>query len=382
MRIALIIERLDPESGGAERYAFDLSARLASAGHDVSVICASTANPPPGVSVVPVPVPPLPRAVSSILFARASGAAARSCGFDIVHALMKSFGMNVFHPHTGSHLASVENAISTSNSPFMRSMRRLLKAMSLKQKAFRAIEAEQYSMPPPGLFVAVSRMVMRDMTRLHGVNPSRIRIIPNGVDCRRFAPAQEVERREIRAGFGLGDGDFAILFAAHNFRLKGLGTLIEAAGLLRARAGKNVILLVAGAGRAGPFLEHAERTLPGRVRFLGGIRDMPRFYRAGDLFVLPTFYDPCSLTVLEAMACGIPAVTSSRNGASELFGEEGSGWILGDPSDAEGLAGIMEPFLDSAYAESVSARVREIALGSDWEGNFRSILGVYGEVAR
>ncbi len=382
MRVAIAIERFAPLAGGAERYACDLAGHLASRGHIVTAICRSAQDPPPGVSVAIVRVPPLPRALGAFVFARGVAAAARAGGFEIVHAMMKSFGMNVFHPHTGSHAASVKCAVETSRSPVVRALRRAWKRASPKQIAFRMIERSQYAMPPPGLFVAVSRMVMSDMVGLHGVDPARIRVVYNGVNPGMFSPASEAERARARAGMALSRGDFAVTFAARNFRLKGLRTLLDAARILADRTGIRPVILAAGGDRSGPFEAQARAAgLGGTVRFLGPVSDMQGFYRAGDLFVLPTFYDPCSLTVLEAMACGSPAITSGRNGAAELFGGSGRDFVLANPADADALAGMIAKFADPGFRKSASDACRGIAASASSAENFRRIEAVYEEVA-
>jgi UDP-glucose:(heptosyl)LPS alpha-1,3-glucosyltransferase len=83
-----------------------------------------------------------------------------------------------------------------------------------------------------------------------------------------------------------------------------------------------------------------------RVIFAGPTADTYGFYRAGDFFVLPTYHDPCSLVVLEALAMGLPSVTTVQNGACEVIEEGRHGYVLKDPGDVEGLAAAMRQLLD------------------------------------
>jgi UDP-glucose:(heptosyl)LPS alpha-1,3-glucosyltransferase len=380
MKVALLIERFDPIAGGAEGYAHHFSAFLAREGHLVDVLCLTADHPPPNVNVRILPVLRLPLGLGVLGFARACRKVVAREGYDVVHGLMKCYGMNVFHPHTGSHSASVAASLQASR-PLSRAFRTLAKTLSIKQAVFRHIENRQYALEPPGLFVAVSARVRDDMVRLHGVAPNRIRTIANGVDLRRFNPKGSQDPAWLRAEWKVENGNLAILFAAHNFRLKGLETLLRALPLLPKESGARARVVVAGRDRPGPFLRLAGRLgIASQVHFAGPLPDMPAAYRAADLFVLPTYYDPCSLTVLEAMATATPVLTSARNGASELF-EHRRDWILPDPADAADLARLMAPFFDDETRSRAGADALAAAAELDEEDAFRKMLDVYREVA-
>src|SRR4030043_243083 len=194
----------------------------------------------------------------------------------------------------------------------------------------------------------ISEMVYRDMSDYYGIPANRIAVIYNGVDIERFHPRNKKYREGIRSQYGLGSEDLLLLFVSHNFRLKGLRYLIRALALIK-RKRENVKLLVIGRDRAEPYRRAAKKLgCEENVLFTGGVRDLERYYASADILVHPTFYDPCSLVVLEALASGLPVVTSRPNGASELLDDGRDGILLDDPADAAEFLARVEPLLDPA----------------------------------
>src|SRR5262249_9132616 len=135
------------------------------------------------------------------------------------------------------------------------------------------------------------------------------------------------------------------VFVAMNYRLKGLEPLLHAVRLLPGDSPFR--LLIAGSPRTDSFERLARRlNVSDRVRFLGYCSDTRNCYFAADFLVHPTFYDPFSLVVLEALACGLPVVTSRYNGASELLNPPREGYVIDDPHDYERLAWCLAQLLD------------------------------------
>ena len=88
------------------------------------------------------------------------------------------------------------------------------------------------------------------------------------------------------------------------------------------------------------------------VRFHGFMPDPRNAYFAADLLVHPTFYDPCSLVVQEALACGLPVITSRHNGDAELLDPPHEGLVIDDPHDSGALAGALNYFLDAGKRQT------------------------------
>ena len=148
-------------------------------------------------------------------------------------------------------------------------------------------------------------MVKRDIIDYYAYPADRISVVFNSVDLDRFHPRmREVYRAEKRAELGVGEDVILLLFAGNNFRLKGIETLIRALALLTAHfPDLDFRLLVAGRGRPGRYRRLMRKLgIADRVMFTGPLPSMEHYYAAADIYVHPTFYDSCSLTVLEALA--------------------------------------------------------------------------------
>ena len=117
-----------------------------------------------------------------------------------------------------------------------------------------------------------------------------------------------------------------------------------------------------------------------RFLFLGFRRDPKDAYFAADFLAHPTFYDPCSLVALEALACGLPVVTTRYNGASERLGDPPAGAVVRDPHDAAGLAKTIEDVLHPAHRARLAARATAAAAAWTFEDHYRALVGVFEQV--
>src|SRR5262249_33199954 len=157
--------------------------------------------------------------------------------------------------------------------------------------------------------------------------------------CRHFSPQHRPRYRDaIRRELQVKDDTLLLLLAAHNFRLKGLPELLAATQRLVA-ASRSVHVAVVGGKRLGKWHPAAmRRGLEKHVTFVGAINDLVPYYSAADVYVHPTYYDPCSLVILEAAASALPIVTTRHNnGAAELFREGGEILTIRDPSQIDAL---------------------------------------------
>ncbi|HVJ79934.1 MAG TPA: glycosyltransferase family 4 protein, partial [Planctomycetia bacterium] len=207
----------------------------------------------------------------------------------------------------------------------------------------------------------------------------------NGVDVDAFAPPRsplEISDREaLRREWGWEDLPILLLIA-HNFRLKGLDTLLAAAALER-RAGRRWGVVVAGAGEIARYVARAKRLgIADSVLFLGDRPDPRPVYRAADVYVQPTYYDPCSLVVLEALACGLPVVTSKFNGAGELLEPGREGFVVADPGDAARLAATLAPLADAAVRGRMGEAARALAERNSFERNCQALVQLYATARR
>jgi UDP-glucose:(heptosyl)LPS alpha-1,3-glucosyltransferase len=225
--------------------------------------------------------------------------------------------------------------------------------------------------------VAISDMVKQDMMRWYRIPEERIHVVYNGVDIERFHPRNRQYREEIRRRHGIGE-DLVILFVSNNFRMKGLNVLIKALAKVKKGSPPPFKLLVLGRDHQDPPLRLArEKEIAEEVIFAGSTSEPEKYYGASDLLVHPTFYDACSLTVLEALASGLPVITTHSNGASGIITQGQEGFVISDPREDQSLAEDISFFLNREKLEKASIAARRLAESYSLERNWREMDGLF-----
>jgi UDP-glucose:(heptosyl)LPS alpha-1,3-glucosyltransferase len=222
-------------------------------------------------------------------------------------------------------------------------------------------------------------MVQRHFERHHGIAADEVRVVHAAIDPGRFVETDRLVRREdMRRRWGIRPEETVAAFVAMNYRLKGLEPLLYA--VRRLPAAVPFRLLVAGNPRIARYEQLARRLgVADRICFAGYCPDTRNCYFAADFLVHPTFYDPCSLVVLEALACGLPVITTRFNGASELFEPPWEGYVVDDPHDPAQLAWCMEQLLDGPRRAACAEAARQRAARWTFDHHYRQMLEVFAE---
>jgi len=378
VRIGLVIESFDPQRGGAEQWTYQFARQLVKAGHDVHVLARHFQD----AATSSITAHRLANAGSRLAFAAAAEAEARRLRLDVVHDMGSGWHADVFQPHGGSRSAGLTQNLQLVPR-WVRPLKRVVSTVLPRHRQFEQLSARQYT-GERKIFIALSQMVARDFERYHRVPPRQIRLVYNGVDVERFAPeGDSAQRARLREQLGVRRETLVVLIAAHNFRLKGVPTLIRAVGDL-VRGGHDVHLIVAGGKRLTSSGRLAVACGAGRnVSFVGSVTDVRPLYAAADVYAQPTYYDPCSLVVLEAWASGLPVITTPFNGASELMAEGREGLLLENPADHHELAELITRLMDKDVRQRMSRAARALALNHTFERNCAEIVNIYEEtVAR
>lgn len=192
-------------------------------------------------------------------------------------------------------------------------------------------------------FVAVSSEIAGEL-RAAGVRAARIAAMPPLADTERFRPAGTAEKAALRGALGLTVPGPLVTFVGRLAPQKGLGTLLDAWG--HAAHGSRASLLLVGDGPARSELERLARRgdAASRVRFLGERRDVADILRASDAFAFHSLSEGMPNALVEAMACGLPCVSSATGGARDLVCHGANG-LLVEPSNAAALAEALETIL-------------------------------------
>jgi UDP-glucose:(heptosyl)LPS alpha-1,3-glucosyltransferase len=223
------------------------------------------------------------------------------------------------------------------------------------------VDMEQRLFASPALRAVIcnSKMVRDEIRDRFGLPESRLHVIYNAVDSELFSPLLREHRAAIRAKLGVPETATVFLLVGSGYARKGVATAIAAL----ARLPGDTYLFVVGRDKSRNRYKRLARDLgiSNRIALLGAQDDVRPFYGAADVFVLPTLYDPCPNAALEAMACGLPVVTSTKSGAAELVLEHEAGFVC--PSrDIDSLAWHMMTLTDAGARAALGARARDAIL--------------------
>ncbi|WP_165228028.1 glycosyltransferase family 4 protein [Aquisphaera insulae] len=385
MRLALNFSRIDPSKGGAETYVIDLCRSLVRAGHDVDVYAESwqPGALPPEVRPIKVAVKGTTRSGRIWSFARNSAAAINPADYDCTVGFINTYAHDVIIPQGGVHAGSLRANAQRFRNPVLRRLYILGKRLNPKFTLYRAIERRQYAARRRAQVVAVSEMVRRHVQEFQGVPRERIHVIPNAIDVGRVhLDHPGAVRCAFRNRLALEPDDVVGLFVGHNFALKGLRPLLKALARRHGAGGRPIHLLVSGGGRVEAYRRRAKALgLGDAVHFLGYHPDIRECYAASDFFVLPSYYDPCSLVVLEALAFGLPVITSKQNGAGELIAEGREGFVVAAPDAIDELAAALDAMADEARRSSMAAAAAKLGAVQTFDRHVEALVRVFETVA-
>lgn len=356
MKLALL-RRQFSATGGAELYLQRLLAALVQERHELHLFTEAWPDAPDGVVVHPIATTGS-RAERARRFAETTRAETAGQSFDCIFSLERTLKQDVYRAGDGVHRVWLER-----RRQFAPWWRKPFIGRGAFHRALLELEAQTFRPENTRFIIANSEMVKREILGHFRFPAERVRVVRNGVDTVRF---QRGHRSSTRARFGVADDEFLLLFVGSGWERKGLPFLIRAMacysnrsarwlahfqkGIDRAQAEtprpnqiaerkvsqtthrlERMKLLVVGKGRS-PL------RVPKNVILAGTMEDPEDAYAAADLFAFLPIYEPSANVVFEALAAGLPVVTSSLNGAAELIHEGATGTVLADPSDPDALA--------------------------------------------
>jgi UDP-glucose:(heptosyl)LPS alpha-1,3-glucosyltransferase len=223
-----------------------------------------------------------------------------------------------------------------------------------------------------------SKMIRDEILGYFDIAVEKLHVIYSGVDTERFHPRLKAERQTVRASLGLDDAQTVFLFVGSGFERKGAAPLIRALAQLPDHAHA----LIVGEDKYRYRYEQLSTSLgvARRTHFVGRQADISPYYGAADALVLPTLYDPFPNVILEAMACGLAVITSSKSGGAEFIREGENGYVR-DALDIDGLSQAMHHLLDPEHAQKAGRQARETIepftlerMGAELSALYRKLL--------
>jgi len=390
-KVAIIVERANIALGGAERSVFELAAALSGLGLKVSILAAGGQPNTKNVHVVCRDKPG--SRVKYAMFAEALKEHLSKNHYDIVHSVLPFDFADVYQPRGGAYAESIQRHIASFQNPILESFKKLTASINLRRSTLLRTERRLARQPNGPVIAALSEYVAEQFKRHYGTDARRLLVISNGVKTQKRIDRDRADRlrAQILAKVRVRESDYPILFlfVAHNFRLKGLGVLLKAmSSIVHRHPKRKCCLVVVGSDNTRKYRRAAKRlnaTSPGpRVVLLGHLSHIQVVLSIVNVVVLPTFYDPSSRVILEALAAGKPVITTKFNGATDLFVDRRHGRVIDTPENVDALAEAMSWFMDQENIRKASQAIIEDNLKENVSVNrvARQLVAVYESIVQ
>jgi UDP-glucose:(heptosyl)LPS alpha-1,3-glucosyltransferase len=368
MKIAIIRKKYIFH-GGAESFSRRLVSRLADAGHEVHIYAIGwEGNPQPGnIYSHRVPAVTFNSTLRDLSFALSVCRLLRKEKFDIVQSHDKTLCQDIYRAGDGCHIewlrqrwkrTGLLGKLSIALNPYHRVIL-LIERMIFNGHRFMKV-------------IAISGLVKKNILEHYHVDQGDIKVVYNGVDLDRFSPLnRDLYRKEIRNKYSISDDGFLALFVGSGFERKGLRFLLEAAELVPSP----LTVLIAGKGPEKKYRRLVKRQ---NVIFCGPQREIHKYYAASDIFVFPTIYEPFGNVHLEALASGLPVITTSLSGAAEIIRDGVHGFVVTLPEDRAAIAEKITFLMDNPkIRETMCTNARKLAEEFSFERHTEKVLDLY-----
>ena len=361
LKIAFVRRGYSP-SGGAESYLKRLVQGVVDLGHEVQLV-ASDDWPTDEWSFGSIT---RVKSGSAIGFADELEKMRPQIGCDVLMSLERVWRCDVYRAGDGVHQAWLNR-----RRKFEMPLQRFVRGINRKHQDILQLEEALLAKGGAGRVIANSEMVKKEIVDLYRYPADKIDIVRNGVPLEkfRFDPAFQ---EKARADLKLKPDEIALLFAGSGWERKGLRFAIEAFELCRDR---KLRLLVAGRGDARGYKPKRFFTEE-PVRFLGEVTDLRPVYAAADIFILPSIYDPASNACLEALASGLPVITTRDNGFSEIIENGVYGSIVDLANNVSALRDAIQFWSDESRRKSARSTIIARASQFDISKNVEQTLAI------
>lgn len=380
MKVALIRARYNP-FGGAERFVENAMGALAAEGVRLTIITRQwPKDASGGVAHVELNPRHFTKAGRDRSFADAVTQHLATTPYDLVQSHERIPGCDVFRAGDGVHAEWLKQRARVSGLA-----RRIGVALNAHHRHVLSAERTLFQSDKLRAVICNSDMVKADIARHYAVDAAKLEVIPTGVDTEKFHPGlREAFRESQRKTLRIPAAAPVALFVGSGFERKGL------VGFLMGLADQNGHARLTREGVRGIVVgtdKHSMRYqaladqlgLNDRVRFVGGVTDVRPYYAAADIFALPTLYDPMPNACLEAMACGLPVITSHGSGAASFITPGVEGFVT-DALDTPAIADAMAAAFEAASTMGAAARMRiepwtTARMAAAYVGLYRRLLG-------
>jgi UDP-glucose:(heptosyl)LPS alpha-1,3-glucosyltransferase len=374
MKIALVRSSV-LRTGGVGRYVWHLANELSRFGHDVHVITRKYdyfANNSIQVHKIHFHVPF--SFLKVIFFNNRVKRILQRESYDIVHSFDRFVDCDLYRAGEGLHKEWL--SVSRKYLPVWKNLLRLLNPLHF---LLLSLEKRIFSISSTPIVTAISKRGREEIYRHYGLE--KVPVIYNGVNPDEFSLPDDKVRSSLRNELGLPEDASLVLYVGGGFFRKGLSFLIDGFSKLPIETKKKTFLLVVGRGSLNSYMKKVRRyDIQNNVFFLGSLDDTSRFYKASDIFILPSLYEPFGNVCLEALSSGLLCIFSSRCGGAEIITNDKNGFILEDPTDPNEISKLLNHCLTLSDRESISKSARDLASEFSLELNMKETEKLYFEI--
>jgi len=251
-----------------------------------------------------------------------------------------------------------------------------------------ALEKYSYGKRKYKKLIACASSTKRELMKYYNVPEEDIAVIPQGVNLDEFRPLQDKDLADLKKKYGIQEEDIVLIIVATEFHRKGLAELIKSLSIVKSeRKNKNSLkLLVVGAGKNIPFdyFRFIEKLdLKNDIIFTGHVKDLNEHYNLADIFVFPTKYEGFGIPVVEAMAAGLPVVTTNTAAGEDAVEPGKNGLLIDDPTNVMEIAEKMSILIeDENLRKQMGRNARRTAKKFTWDETAKRTLEVYEEILK
>jgi len=226
--------------------------------------------------------------------------------------------------------------------------------------------------------IAISQMVKDDILENYKCPPEIISVVYNGVDLNRFHPKNKnTYRKPIREKLGISENSMLILFVGSGFERKGLQFLLQSSEYFEK---KDWRLLIMGKGNCKKFMRYVSKNKLCQIITKAPQPEIEQYYGAADLFILPSIYEPFGNANLEALATGLPVITTRFCGASNIIQAKHNGLVIKDPYNPKEIAEKINYLFDLSIRKTMGENARKLAEQFSLKRNNQEMLRIYEKI--
>lgn len=371
MKIAIIRQKF-VLYGGAEQFVQGYVHQLAESGHDIHIFANQwTPSKHPRIHIHHVPTFKLNAFIRILSFAWFSARAIEKESFDIIQSHEKTWKQDVYRVGDGCHKEWLEQ-----RKRFLPALKRFFLSFNPFHQLVLKLEKNMFESGQCRKFIAISQMVKEDILKHYHCPQENISVVYNGVDLQRFHPENK-NRVTIRKKLGVPEKSTLILFVGSGFERKGLKYLLQATQFLQSEDWR---LLIMGKGKWNRYLPFAPENLRDRIIYKEPVPEIEEYYSAADIFALPSIYEPFGNANLEALATGLPVITSRHCGAANIIQHKLNGLIVENPESPKEIADNINILFDPGLRQPMSKNARVLAEKFSLETNTQEMLKTYQEL--